>query len=263
MTFLSCFNGKKVSDGNFTFQLEENINGGFGGTNGGVLAALCVNVARDLAPKRIPSALDTRFIRGFRPGEASVSATVLNEGRSLSVISVDIHNSEGKLCVRSTVTLVAAEALAEIDVQGQQLEQEGLLPLNEGKVWPQPKGPQNIPLIDTFQPAYIGNNNYGTATAIQVIWQEQRTAAEAVCIAADISVGPPVARLVKGKAGIPNPDISLRFCGDSDVGENLLAFCKTENIVQGIATNVIKVFSGESLIALGSSTTTCIKLEKK
>lgn len=263
MNFTECFNGKKIEDGYFTFQLKENMNGGFGGTNGGVLAALCVFVSRDLAKGRVPSALDTRFIRGFRPGEAIVNAKILNEGRSLSVISVDITNQEEKLCVRSTVTLVDPAVLADIDFEDQCLDKKELLKLDEGKVWPQPKGPQVIPLIDTFEPAYIGNDIDGTATATKVIWQEENTTAEAVCIAADISVGPPVARLVKGKASIPNPDISLRFSGELDEQSHLLAFCKTTNITQGMASNQIKVWSGEQLAAIGISTTTCIKLPEK
>lgn len=263
MNFLDCFKGEKISDGYFCFNIDECFNGGFGGSNGGVLAALCVNVSRDLAPDRIPSGLDTRFIRSFRPGKALVKATLLNEGRSLSVVSVDITNEEGKLFVRSTVTLVNSLALADIHHQNEMAGTENFLPFEDGKVWPQPKGPQSIPLIDTFQPAYIGNNSDGTATAVTLIWDEPGTTAEAVCIAADVSVGPPVSRIVKAEAAIPNPDISLRFCGDFEMQEKLLAFCKTENINQGLASNTIKVCCGEHLAGLGVCTTTCIKLPNK
>ena len=268
MTFLECFHGEKMAEGYFSFQLDETINGAFGGTNGGVLSALCVHVARDLAPGRIPSALDTRFIRGFKPGEAIVKGEVLHSGRCLSVINVDIFNAEGKFFVRSTVTLLAETTLADVEHETELSDVSGFLPLDEGKVWPQPPASKSgrinrIPLIDTFQPAYIGKNADGIATVVNVIWDEPNTSAEAVCIAADISVGPPVAKLVKGKASIPNPDISLRFSGDFEVSEKLLAFCKTDNIRQGIASNIIKVRVGQYLAAIWVSTTTCIQLPNR
>jgi hypothetical protein len=71
----------KTAENEFQFELDEALNGGFGGTNGGVLASLCVNVARALAPDREPVGLDARFIRSFKPGTARVTATLLNAGR--------------------------------------------------------------------------------------------------------------------------------------------------------------------------------------
>ena len=258
MNFLDCFNGQKKADNQYTFQLEEKFNGGFGGTNGGVLAALSVFVARKISGDRLPSALDARFIRSFRPGLEVVEATILNEGRSLTVISVDIFSENKKLSTRSTVTLVNPEMLADIEYSETLIDAEKLLPVEDGKVWPQPK--KSIPLIDTFTPSYLGKVGTGVATATQVVWDEPSTTAEAACIAADISVGPPVSKVVRGQAGVPNPDLSLRFTGDYEMASHMVSVCKLANINAGLATTELNVLSNGQLVASGVSTTTCIKI---
>ena len=65
MNFLDCFNGQKKADNQYTFQLEEKFNGGFGGTNGGVLAALSVFVARKISGDRLPD--DALHVRSGKP----------------------------------------------------------------------------------------------------------------------------------------------------------------------------------------------------
>ena len=257
MRFEQRFNAQHINNGEWHYQLGEEFNGGFGGTNGGVLAAVCINVARKLAPGRQPIGIDARFIRGFRPGIARVVATVLNGGRTLSTVSVDIFNDE-KLATRGTVSLVVPEALENVDADIQPAEAE-LKTYEEGRVWREPSS-QKIPLIETFKPRQLGKNSRGIATAVDTIWDEPGALEEASCIAADISVGPPVASALGGKPlAIPNPDISLRFAGADTTPAWLVSICRLESINAGIATTRMQVRDANILVAVGISTTICLK----
>ena len=104
MNFQTRLNALQLDNGEWQYQLDKELNGGFGGTNGGVLAAICVNAARSVSPDRRPLGIDARFIRGFKPGLARVIPTILNEGRTLTTICVDIINEQGKLTTRGTVS---------------------------------------------------------------------------------------------------------------------------------------------------------------
>lgn len=257
MRFEQRFDSQHINNGEWLYQLGEELNGGFGGTNGGVLAAICVNAARNLAPGRRPIGVDARFVRGFRPGTARVVATVLKGGRTLSTVSVDIFNNE-KLTTRGTVSLVAPEALENVDADD--IQPEGELKIyEEGRVWSEPSS-QIIPLIETFKPRQLGKNSQGTATAVDTIWDEPGALEEASCIAADISVGPPVAAALGGKPlAMPNPDISLRFVGADTTPAWLVATCRLESINAGIATTRMEVRDANILVAIGISTTTCLR----
>jgi acyl-coenzyme A thioesterase PaaI-like protein len=258
MKFEERFGGTPLEDNAWQFDLKEDWNGGFGGTAGGVLSALTVLAARGLAPGRFPSSVDSRFIRGFRPGLASVVPTLVNAGRSISTVMVDIVNEEGKLCTRSTVTLIVANALAEVEAEDAAGSLEGMRPQSEAKVWPQSRS-RPIPLVDTFQPAFMGADDRGTATRVDVVWNEGGLA-EAICIAADLSVGPPVARALQGKPlAMPNPDISLRFCRETELPQYLVASCRLDCMESGLATTRIEVRAEDKLVANGISTTTCLR----
>jgi acyl-coenzyme A thioesterase PaaI-like protein len=260
MNFRERLRGSPQQNGEWQFDLDEEFNGGFGGTNGGTLAAVCVFVARDIAPQRIPIGIDARFIRGFRPGIAQVVPTVLNAGRTLTTVSVDIVTAQGKLATRGTVSLALPEALAEVDKESTRAVPEGLTPFAESRVWRQPKGFGGIPLIDTFSPRMMGASDAGIATGCKIIWDDDAATAEAACIAADISVGPPVAGALKGMPlAMPNPDISLRFTGVQARGGHLVSCCRLEGVNAGLATTSLAVFSNEVLVAVGISTTTCLR----
>lgn len=259
MNFQDRIRGTQQDSGEWQFDLAEELNGGFGGTNGGTLAAICVFVARTVGHGRIPAGVDAKFIRGFRPGKARVVPTVLNEGRTLSTVSVDIFTEEGKLSTRGTVTMVAPEALAEVDKDGERPGLEKLKTFEESKIWPEPTN-QPIPLIATFSPRFMGAGEAGIATGTRVIWDDADATAEAACIAADISVGPPVASALRGMPlAMPNPDISLRFTGASATGGHLVSTCRLDAVTGGLATTSLDVRDGETLIAVGVSTTTCLK----
>jgi len=260
MDFCERLRGSQQQNGEWQFDLAEELNGGFGGTNGGTLAAVCVFVARSTAVPRIPISIDARFIRGFRPGLAQVIPTVLNAGRTLTTVSVDIVTTQGKLATRGTVSLVAPEALADVDKTPTRMVPEGLTSFAESRVWRQPKGFGGIPLIDTFSPRLMGVNDEGIATGSKIIWDDPDATAEAACIAADISVGPPVAGALKGlPLAMPNPDISLRFTGAVASTDHLISCARLEGVNAGLATTSLAVWSDAELIGVGISTTTCLQ----
>ena len=258
MDFATRLGGNPSSNGVWNFELTEELNGGFGGTNGGVLAALCVFVARQASPGRQVCGMDARFIRGFRPGLATVVPTILNAGRTLTTISVDITSADGKLATRTTVSLAAPEALAEVSIAPKDYPTEGLIPYAEGNLWRQPEGPQVIPLIDTFEPRRMARGENSATTGTRIIWDDPLASAEAVCVAADISTGPPVAMAVRGKPlATPNPDLSLRFSGRAVTTNYLAAHCELASLVNGQAMTSLEVRSAGDLLAVGISTTTC------
>ncbi len=72
MKFADCIPTTRISETVWRFELQDALNGGFGGTNGGVLAAICLHAARHAAPAHTPAGIDARFVRSFPPGVAQV-----------------------------------------------------------------------------------------------------------------------------------------------------------------------------------------------
>jgi acyl-coenzyme A thioesterase PaaI-like protein len=259
MKALEFLGGQPVADGEWRFRLGRELHGAFGGANGGVLAATSLAAARSLAPGRVPAALDSRFVRGLTAGEARVVPTLLHGGRTLSCVSVDIIDERGKLCTRSTVSLVAPEALAPLDDAGHAGAPEGWVDYADGKPWALPGAGTEVPLIETFGPRLVGTGAKGYATAIRVHFDDPDSVPEAACIAADISVGPPVGAVAAARGTpMPNPDLSLRFCGAAPLADVIVASARLERIGAGLATTRIEVWSGGVLAAIGISSTTLL-----
>lgn len=259
--FKELFRGDQRSDTDWTFDLAENFNGAFGGTNGGVLSAISVFAARITSGRR-PASVDSRYIRSFRPGRARVSLNTVSQGRTLCVMQVAVIDDDDRLCTQSSVTLVEPSALVvELQQTNADAAPQGLIAWDEGKPWRQPRGPMVIPLIDTFTPTALGGEDGEIITGSRVLFDDAELCAEAACIAADLSVGPPVAQAVKGSAATPNPDLSLRLCGSSAPGARLIAACKLVSIDAGLAATRIGVWNASELVAIGVSTTTCLPLE--
>lgn len=258
MEIIDYLGGEDLGGGKWNFRLGRELHGAFGGANGGVVAAVSVLAARSVAPGRIPAGLDVRFVRGLTAGAARVQTEVLSEGRTLSVVRPQIFDESGKLCTHAVVTLVAPEALAAIDEAGSARPPDGWVAHGEGRRWAKPKGVE-IPLIETFAPAIVGRDDKGFATAIRIPWTGPAFGAESACVAADISVGPPVGSIVRGKpVPTPNPDLSLRFCGDFDTPRTLVGAARLEAVHSGLATTRIEVWSDDTLYAVGVSTTTML-----
>tara|TARA_R110002072_G_scaffold171703_4_gene325412 strand:+ start:19853 stop:20626 length:774 start_codon:yes stop_codon:yes gene_type:complete len=255
MNFLEMYSGSKIESGIWSFDLGKEFNGAFGGTNGGVLAAVAVHVAKQESSLRCPTSVDARFIRGCPPGKVKVEISALNEGRTLSVYSVDIIGPNGKLCTRVGVTVAAADQLASHISENIDKEQPHF-DETEAKDWAHPPD-FKVPLIDSFKPTSC-HQLHSSTTRITIPWDDLDTAQEAACVVSDISVGPPVGRVVKGRAGIPNPDLTLRFSPESQASKHVEARCELVNLQRGQATTRIESWCGDRLLAIGVSTTTCI-----
>ena len=78
---------------------------------------------------------------------------------------------------------------------------------------------------------------------------------EGACLAADLSVGPPVDAVIPRGTWVPhpNPDLSLRFLGPPE-GPYLVAIALCREISGGLATVETEVWQQQSLVATGIST---------
>ncbi len=257
---LEFLKGEPSGEGAWSFQLGRELHGAFGGANGGVIAAAALAVSRDAAPGRTPAALDARFLRGLVAGDARIVPSVLHQGRTLSCVSVDVFDERERLCTRATVTLIAPEALERFDDPGEQSPPAGWTSYDEGRPWPRPKAPVEIPLLETFGPRAVGHDEHGIATAVRIPFDEPGCAAEAACIAADISVGPPGGRAVAGRPPIPhpNPDLSLRFGGQGAPTPIMVGAARLEGIAAGLAQTRIEVWADGRLAATGISSSTLL-----
>jgi acyl-coenzyme A thioesterase PaaI-like protein len=244
--------GEPVGDGSWRFTVGEERHGAFGGAFGGLLAACTAHVARQVAGGRRPVALDARFLRSLPAGEARLVPTVVHPGRSLTCVQVDVVDRRDRLATRSTVHLVAPEALRPVDHPGEGGAAPEATPWEVGTAWRNPPG-MEVPIVRTFAPRAVGQGELGIATALRVPWDEPDTAAEAACLAADICVGPPVAGAFPGApTPAPNPDLSLRFAG-REAGPEVVGWGRLERIDGGLATVRVEVRSGADLVAIGVS----------
>jgi len=243
---------KEGDAGRWHMEVPRRFHGAFGGAFGGMLAAASVAFARQVAPGRVPSALDCRFLRGLPAGGATVTAEVIHRGRSLSCVSLDVWSEAGKRCTRSTVSLVEAEALYPFDHEGYAVVPE-LTAYEDGTPWAQSPSLE-VPIIDTFAPRMVGNVDGAIATTVVVPWDDPAAAAEAACLAADMSVGPPVAGANTDRwIPNPNPDLTLRFAAPQ-LARHVTSVCRLERIKGGIATTQLHVWSEGVLAAVGIST---------
>lgn len=238
----------REDDTTWRFALGTALHGAFGGAFGGVLAACCLVAARELAPGRVPAALDCRFVRGLPAGIASVTANLLHGGRSLSNISIDVCDENGKLATRSMVSLVEPGALRQLHVPT--AEPDDWTPFDDAQPWP-----AVAPIVATLDARSVGSGDRGLATAVRVPWDGTDSSAEAACLAADISVGQPIGATLSAAGApprAPNPDLSVRFCGDV-VTSHVIGVSRTHRVDAGVMALSIEVWSGTDLVALGVS----------
>ena len=244
--------GEPLDDGTWRFVVGRERHGAFGGAFGGLLAACCVHVARGVAPGKVAVSADARFVRGLPAGEARAVPTVIHDGRTLTTLAVDVYDERDRIATRATVGLAAADLLAGVDHDGGSREAPDSVAWEHGVPWADSAG-VDAPLVATFQPRAVGRGPLGIATALPVPWDDPAAFAEAACLAADISVGPPVAGAFPGRpTPAPNPDLSLRFTG-RPVGGEVVGWARLEGIHHGLATTRIEVHSGTDLVAVGVS----------
>ncbi len=233
-------------DGCWEFTIPRELHGAFGGAFGGVVAACQLIAARSVAPGRTPNALDARFIRGLRAGRVTAATTVLHAGRTLSNVIVDVSDEQDRLCARATISLVDAGALDRFTTDG--VGPANWKSHNDASPWP-----AVAPIVETIDPRVVGHDERGIATAIRVPWDDEGHSAEAASMAADMSVGPPVGAAVPRGVGTPNPDLSLRFCGEVTT-PIVVGIGRLDRAYGGVAATRIEVYSADALVANGIST---------
>jgi acyl-coenzyme A thioesterase PaaI-like protein len=254
VTTLEKFLGAEpAGEGAWRFDVPRELHGAFGGAFGGIVAACSLIAARSAAPGRVPNALDCRFVRGLPAGTATARVTVLHSGRSLSTIAIDLLSSEDKLCTRSTISLVDPSLLVPIERRAR--EPGAWKPHADASQWP-----AVAPIISTIDCRLVGNDENGMATAMKIPWDsDPSSSAESASMAADMAVGPPLGRLASEGASTPNPDLSLRFCGEVTEKE-IVGVGRLVRAGGGIAAIEVEVWSSGSLVAIGVSTALLLPL---
>jgi acyl-coenzyme A thioesterase PaaI-like protein len=229
------------------FHVPTELHGAFGGAFGGVVAAATIVTARSVAPGRTPNALDCRFVRGLRAGDATATATVINAGRTLSTVSVDLSDEEGRLCTRATVSLVDRAALKA--VERDEVSAGDWKPHADAAKWP-----PVAPIVEAIDSRFVGEEGREFAIAVIVPWDLGDDSAEAACLAADMAVGAPAGYAgAREKVSTPNPDLSLRFFGDVTSSE-LVGVGRLERAANGVAAIGLEVWSDRQMVATGIST---------
>ncbi|MGH2760141.1 MAG: acyl-CoA thioesterase domain-containing protein [Actinomycetota bacterium] len=242
-----------VGEGAFRFEVPVSLHGAFGGAFGGIVAACTLITARSVVSGRVPNALDIRFMRGLRAGGAVARGTVLHSGRSLSNVSVDLRDEGDRLCARATISLVDPSVLQPVVRPGPQ--PGAWKSHDEATPWP-----AVAPIVATIDSRLVGNDGLGYATAMKIPWDvAPDSSAESACMAADMAVGPPLGALASDGASTPNPDLSLRFCGE--VTEQIVVgLGRLDRAAGGVAAVGVQVWSGAELVATGVSTALMIPL---
>ena len=113
--------------------------------------------------------------------------------------------------------------------------------------------PAVAPIVSVIDPRFVGQGNDGFATAVRVPWDDDGHSAEAACMAGDMAVGAPLGNGAPRGVGTPNPDISLRFCGEVTTPV-IVGLGRWERSANGVAMVSVEVWSGDALVAIGIST---------
>lgn len=233
-----------------TFTLGEELYGAFGGIFGGVVAAMALRAAREHGAARIPVSLDCQFLRPLRAGEVRAVASVEREGRTLTFVRVQVVGGDDRVAAACAVTLAAPEALHPLDVE--EVDPSPAVPHAEGT-----ELGAMAPILETLAPRFHLREDGHVESTLLVPWDEPGTGPEAACMAADLSVGPPVGILLgrrELRLATPNPDLALRFV-DQGVDGEVSGVTRLERVVGGLAITRIAVRSPSGLHAVGVSCT--------
>jgi len=252
VTLEQVLGASRERNGSLQFALGRELHGAFGGAFGGAVAACAVVTARRAAPDRVPASLDVRFLRGLPAGTATTHARVLQTGRSITVIDVDVIGPDDRPAARATVSLVDRATLHPLD---QPHDAPAIGAYDDAKPWAAMPEVE-IPILTTLAPRILGRTTDGIASALRVPWDpDEQTAAEACCFAADLCVGPPVAAAcVDGWIPHPNPDLSLRFAIAPTTDREVAGIGIVTGIAGGVAAVKIDVCSAGMIAASGVST---------
>ena len=247
MDVIEFLGGKQEGDGRWRFALGEHLNGAFGGIFGGCIAAASLTAARAVAPGRSPAGIDCKFLRALST-PATVTATVVHEGRTLTAVDVEVTDERDRRTTTASVTLVNAEVLHPLDLPAPTLHIPGG---SGGAEWRAPPSAM-APIIDALSPRMAKTADGGIACTVRIPWDDDAGSPEAMCMAGDVCVGPPVGGALKTWVPHPNPDLSLVF-GKPTAPEPLVGVGRLRGVQGGIALVGIEVFAGGALAALGAS----------
>jgi acyl-coenzyme A thioesterase PaaI-like protein len=248
-TLLEFLRAEPAGDDRWRFHIPRELHGAFGGAFGGAVCAATLIAARSVSPGRTPNALDCRFVRGLPAGDAYATATTIHAGRSLANVSVDLGDANGKLCARSTISLVQPEMLEPVELDP--VEAPAFTAHADAAAWP-----AIAPIVETIDPRFVAPD----ATAIVVPWDvASDSSAEAVCMAADLAVGPPLGAHIAAGIGTPNPDIAVRFCGTVTI-PTVVGASRLVRAASGVAAVDVTIWSGERLVGTAISTALLLPL---
>ncbi|MBI2169670.1 MAG: thioesterase family protein [Actinobacteria bacterium] len=141
-------------DGSWHFELGKDVHGAFGGVFGGAVAAACVTAARPAAPGRRSFSLHVTFVRALATPTCDARVEVVNAGRTITTVAVDLHDADAKLAARSTVTFAAPEALSPQDHAGRVGVPE-FAPVADGTPI-RMAGAGNPPIVEVMEPRMVG-----------------------------------------------------------------------------------------------------------
>lgn len=247
--FLGVSDGSADSEEPMTFELGRELHGAFEGAFGGVVAAVALTTARDAAPERRPIALDCRFLRGVPAGEVRARVETVREGRTVTVLRVLVEDAEGDLCATADASLADPAALHPLDDAGM-VRPGASIAYAEASPWELRRA--DAPIVGTLEPRIALTDPGLLATVLKLPWDERDRAPEAACLAADMSVGPPVAReLGDHWVPHPNPDLSLRFAVDDVDTDEVAGVARLERVGAGVAVVRFEVFAAMDLVAVG------------
>lgn len=244
MSAAEFLGAERTATGTFAFSMGTHLHGAFGGVFGGGIAAATLVAARSVTDDRRPISLHCTFVRTLSTASQTATAEVLNEGRTVTTVGVELLDGERRTAARAVVTFAADDALHPLDAAGPVAVPE-LSPFEEGWELPLPKGVEarvmrTLPLRITGTPAG------GFAHAIRVPWEAPVDVAEGATVTADYCAGLPVGAAV-GPEGtripVPNPDLSLRFVGDA-WGDLLVGVGRLARIDRGAAGTLVEVWTG-------------------
>ncbi|MGI9594920.1 MAG: acyl-CoA thioesterase domain-containing protein [Acidimicrobiales bacterium] len=255
MTPLEYLGAEQIDETSWRLRMPRAIHGAFGGVTGGALAAAAVAIGRFAEPGRIAVSLDMHFLRGLASEEATADIEVLSSGRSLTVVRAELSDEQDRRTTVARIAFAEPTALEPIESDHPASELGPPTPdlADTAKPWRSPQGVE-VPIIDTARPraARVGD---GIATLVTVPWDPDGDGAEGACLAADLSVGPPVDAVLPKGTWIPhpNPDLSIRFAGPI-TSSDLVAVAACRRVYRGAATVESAVWDGKELVAAAIST---------
>lgn len=231
------------------FEFGREFYGAFEGVFGGVIAAAMLCSARTLADGRRAASLDCQFLRSLPAGGATATAQIVRSGRALTFVRVTLVDATDHLAATAQAVFASPEALHPLDVEPDDMAMPSYAEAAQLEAI--------APIMDTLASRFARTDDSSFASVMPVPWEQPDTGAEAACLAADMSVGPPVGALLVRenlRLATPNPDLSLRFLGEESVRE-VAGFGTLEGVVGGLANTRVAVVGPRGLIATGCSIT--------